>query len=184
MTGSTLDALLHPVRWRVVQALAAGPRTLRDVRSDLPEVPQATLYRQLQPLLDAGVVEVASETPVRGAVERTYRLTGAGVDGRELGLDDHRRAFLFLQTVLLKDVEHYLDAPGADPAADGLSYTHATVHVTDAERAALVEGLQRLIEPHLAPTSPDARPLGIGLVMVPGATGADPDVQGRPGAHG
>ena len=72
---SVLDVVLHPVRWRIVQALAGGAQTVAEMASQLDGVPQATLYRQIRVLQDAELIAVADEKPVRGVVERTYVLS-------------------------------------------------------------------------------------------------------------
>ena len=72
---TAVDVLLHPIRLRIVRAfLGDAELTARDVAEKLDDVPQATLYRHLKHLADAGALIVISETPVRGAMERTYRL--------------------------------------------------------------------------------------------------------------
>ena len=69
------ELLLHPVRLRIVQAfLGEGELTTADLRARLTDVSPATLYRQVATLAAGGVLEVAAERRVRGAVERTYRL--------------------------------------------------------------------------------------------------------------
>ncbi|WP_084100102.1 helix-turn-helix domain-containing protein [Demequina sp. NBRC 110051] len=65
--------LLHPVRMRVVIALSGEELTTRDLQKIMPEVPQASLYRAISQLHDAGVIEVVSSERRGGAMERTYR---------------------------------------------------------------------------------------------------------------
>ncbi|MFV0285629.1 MAG: helix-turn-helix domain-containing protein [Demequina sp.] len=65
--------LLHPVRMRVVIALSADALTTRDLQRVMPEVPQASLYRAIAQLKDAGVIEIVSSERRGGAMERTYR---------------------------------------------------------------------------------------------------------------
>src|SRR3712207_7243752 len=96
---ATADLLLHPVRLRIVQAFL-GDRTLTtaDLRSELPDVPAATLYRHVGVLADAGVLAVVGERKVRGAAERSYRLElpAASVDEEDAAAitpEEHRRAF-------------------------------------------------------------------------------------------
>ena len=52
MTGA--DLLLHPVRWRIVQAFL-GDRTLTtaELHAELSDVPMASLYRHVGLLADA-----------------------------------------------------------------------------------------------------------------------------------
>src|SRR5450432_1850225 len=71
----TIDLLLHPVRLRVVHAMSGGrTHTTSDLCARLPDVPKTTLYRHVGLLAEGGVLEVADEQRVHGAVERHYRL--------------------------------------------------------------------------------------------------------------
>jgi DNA-binding transcriptional ArsR family regulator len=139
----TVDVLLHPVRMRIVQALLDGATmTAGQLRDELPEIPSASLYRHIATLADAGVLEVAQEKRVRGAVERGFRLhlPNAGVtaeDARRLSHDDHRRAFTAFCTMLMADFDRYLATPGADVVDDRVGFTQAALWLTDDELAEL-----------------------------------------------
>ena len=90
----SLKLLAHPVRLRIIHALRGG-RVLTAGRlcERVGEVSKATVYRHLELLTEAGVLEVAEERRVRGAVERHYRLRAeqAGLDAAQLaGADEGR----------------------------------------------------------------------------------------------
>ncbi|KRE31708.1 hypothetical protein ASG82_01610 [Mycobacterium sp. Soil538] len=146
-----LDVLLHPVRMRIVQALLDGATmTPGQLRHELPEIPSASLYRHIAALADAGVLEVAQEKRVRGAVERGFRLhlPNAVVnpeDARGLSRDDHRRAFTAFCTMLMADFDRYLATPGADVVDDGVGFTQAALWLTDDELADLRRELADVI---------------------------------------
>ena len=62
------DVLLHPVRLRIVQALLPRRQlTAQEIGRHLGDVPQATLYRHLNKLLDGGIIEIVHES--RSAVQ-------------------------------------------------------------------------------------------------------------------
>lgn len=96
---TAFDLLLHPVWLRITHAMSGGrAHTTADLCARLPDVPRTTVYRHVALLADAGVLEVAGEHRVHGAVERHYRLrqNRAMVDhetGVAMSLDDHRTAF-------------------------------------------------------------------------------------------
>src|SRR6478735_717519 len=96
---SIADVVLHPVRLRIVQQLGGRSLTTAQLRAALPDVTQATLYRHVATLVDAGILTVVEERRVRGAVERTLALGDrmAHVDREELRRVDAsqlRTAFL------------------------------------------------------------------------------------------
>jgi DNA-binding transcriptional ArsR family regulator len=67
-------AILHVVRSRILTALGGRDLTPRDLAKDLPDVPLGTLYRHLNILLEADMIEVVGERRVHGTVERTFRV--------------------------------------------------------------------------------------------------------------
>lgn len=73
MSQARAHLLMHPVRMRIVLALFAEELTTKELNDVLPDVPQASLYRAVGELKNAGVIEVVSEERRGGAIERTYR---------------------------------------------------------------------------------------------------------------
>lgn len=149
----SVDLLLHPVRIRIIQALLDGSTlTTKQLKTQLTDVPSASLYRHIATLSDAGVLVVTSERPVRGTVEREYALhmpsASIGPDeARALSLDDHRRAFTAYAGVLLADFNRYIDDADADPVGDGVSFTQTALWLSDDEVAALRQQLAAVLEP-------------------------------------
>ena len=152
MSTARLDLLLHPVRLRLVHALhLARMLTTSGLCAALPDVPKATVYRQVKRLVRGGVFEVESARQVRGAVERRYRLAagGAVVDAkaaRSMTLEDHRRGFTAAMAALIGDFSAYLDLRGANPMADEVSYRQFTMWLRPAERSQLVLDFQRTLQ--------------------------------------
>ncbi len=156
---ATADLLLHPVRLRIVQAFL-GDRTLTtaDLRSELPDVPAATLYRHVGVLAEAGVLAVVGERRVRGAAERSYRLVTeaasvGAADAAAMSVDEHRRAFATFVASLLADFDRYADAaagPGLDPAADGVGYRQLALWLDDEEFTELVTELRAVLTARMA----------------------------------
>ena len=68
------DLLLHPVRLRIILATVGRQVTAQQLAAELPDVPQATLYRHINTLADAGILSVVKEQRVRNAIEKTYAL--------------------------------------------------------------------------------------------------------------
>ncbi len=177
---ASADLLLHPVRLRVVQALLGGRvLTTAELADELADVPTATLYRQVALLLDGGVLEVAAERRVRGAVERSYRLCvgQASVDAEQLaamGPDEHRAAFTAFVAGLLADFDRYLDAGRVDLVRDGVGYRHYALHLSDSELRALLDDLASVLLPRLALTPARGRRRRLfTTILMPG--------EGRPG---
>ena len=141
----TVDLILHPVRIRIVQAaMDGGTITTSELCARMPDVSKATMYRQVAMLVEGGLLKIAGEERIRGAVERSYRLDPARAvlsddEVAAMTTDDHRRGFAAAVASLLAEFEVYLDQDGADPFTDGVSYRQYVLWLSDSEKAALIE---------------------------------------------
>ncbi|NJI59780.1 helix-turn-helix domain-containing protein [Microbacterium oxydans] len=153
---STTSALLHPVRLRIVQTLLAkGTSTTRDLHERLGDIPIATLYRHIAYLSERGLIEVDHERQVRGASEKSYRVTGelANPTAEELAASSSEEllaAFTVFVSGTIRDFGDYLDEGDFDLAEDRVSFAQAEFWATDAEMDAFAEGLMAVLRPLLA----------------------------------
>ncbi|MFJ9470016.1 helix-turn-helix domain-containing protein [Streptomyces caniferus] len=182
----TVDLLLHPVRLRVVHALAGGRvLTTSQLCARTPEVSKVTMYRHVALLTEAGFLEVAEEQRVRGAVERHYRLRQdrPAVDAdaaAAMSLDDHRRGFAAAMAVLIAEFNAYLDREGTDPVADAVSYRQGTLWLSPDELAEMNHKLLAVLGPLLAnQPEPGRAPYLLSRIFFP--TEQAPSDEDRPG---
>ena len=155
MTLTKSDLLLHPVRLRIVLAISGEELTTADLAERLPDVPQATLYRQVATLADGGLLEVVEERRLRGGVERTYRLVAgeAGIGAEEaaaMSTDDHMRGFVTFVAALVDSFGRYLQDPDSSPAEDAVGYRQAALWLTKKEAESLAKDLAAALDPYLA----------------------------------
>jgi DNA-binding transcriptional ArsR family regulator len=152
---ASADLLLHPVRLRIVKAfLGDRALTTSQLAAELEDVPPGSLYRHVARLTRAGVLQVAAERRVRGAVERTYTLRPAAAhiqpgEARAMTREEHTRAFLAYVAGMLGDVDAYLATNPPDPAAEA-SYQAGALYLTDDEFASLLHDLSLVFQPRLA----------------------------------
>ena len=181
------DVVLHPVRMRIVQAfLSDRELTTGDLRGEIPDVPSATLYRQVAALAQGDVLDVVEEKRVRGAVERTYRLrTGAAhVDAEEaqqMTVEEHRQVFLTFVVGLLADFDRYLDRGEVDMAKDLVGVTQNAMNLTDEELAEVIDELRAVLQPRIAlPPAPGRIRRLLTTVLLPHVAGSTPRTAGDP----
>ena len=67
--------LTDPFKLNILQAFAEGERTTKEVAKALKE-PVTKLYRHVDALHDAGLLEITHEKQKRGTVERHFRAVG------------------------------------------------------------------------------------------------------------
>jgi Helix-turn-helix domain len=153
---TSADLLLHPVRLRIVQSfLGDRALTTTQLRSELPDVPAASLYRHVALLVNGGVLSVVAERRVRGAVERTYVLRTAAArismdEVAKMTPDQHRQAFLAFVAGLIGDFDRYFAREDVDPVRDGGSYNVAGMWLDDTELLEFGRELLTVIQPRLA----------------------------------
>lgn len=146
MSGSKVDILLHPVRMRIIQSLVSENLTVQQMRERLPDIPQATLYRHLNKLFDAGVVFVVQEQQVRGTIEKVYSLTPkeasiTNEDIRNFSKEQYMELFMKYMANLLGEYERYVSQDSVDFEKDGVSLRQATLYLSDDEFMNLLKEL-------------------------------------------
>ncbi|MDC0715635.1 helix-turn-helix domain-containing protein [Nannocystis bainbridge] len=151
--------LLHPLRLRIVETVAAAARpvTAATLLGELPDVAPATLYRHLNLLARSGVLQVVGEQAKRGGVERSYTLHEGATHldeaaARELTPGDHTRGFAAFTAHLLDAWGRYVQraatsSGSVDLAADGAGFRSTLLHLDDAEFGELVAALQAALRP-------------------------------------
>lgn len=168
------DLVLHPVRIRVLRALAGTRRTTRELTALLDDVPQASLYRHIAALAHGGVIEIVEENRVRGTVERVYAIAPGATTippGRlsQATRADHERYFTAFVSTLLADFDRYLSRGEPDLAADGAGYHTLVMNLSDAELREFAASLTALITPLLANKPGDGRkPRQFTTIVMPG----------------
>ena len=178
MGSQKSDLLLHPIRLRIVMAVAADEATTADIQQRLPDVPVATLYRHVATLADAGILEVVSERRNRGGVERTYRLVeGAAYVGPEdatsMNNDEHLRGFVTFVGTLIDSMARYLDDPQSQPGIDPMGYRQLPLWLSDDELEAMVGELGAVLERYASnDEAPERKRLTFSNVLIPDVSAA------------
>lgn len=151
----TFELLAHPVRLRIVHAMNGGRElTTAQLCARIPDASKAMIYRHVDLLASEGVLEVADERRVRGAVERRYRLRHdrVAIDAEAvatLAPDDHRRMFATAMAVLVAEFNAYLDRENTNPAEDLVGYRQHAVWLNRDELEEMIDELRRVLLPRL-----------------------------------
>ena len=172
--ASSAELVLHPVRLRIVQAfMGSASLTTGQLRERLPDVPGATLYRQVATLVAGGLLEAVDERQVRGATERTYalRVEKASMSADEAAAvppDEHRRLFMTFVAGLLGDFDRYLDRGDINFAHDLVGYRQAGFYATDDELEQVLSVIREAVgQLQAAEPTPDRRRRLLTTVLMP-----------------
>lgn len=153
MPGSKVDLIFHPVRLDIISALSTQRMTAGDLAKIMPGVPLTTLYRQINLLVEGGLLRVVEEHPVRGTVERVYALAGPpslrAEDLAGMTKKDYEQSFAIFLSSLLSDAKNYLNAKPDDQEidllADGVEVSKLQLLLSDAEYRRLSAKLFEMI---------------------------------------
>ena len=174
MNQSTVNLVLHPIRMRILMALAGHERTAGELGQLLPDVPQATLYRHIKLLADNGVLIVVSENPVRGTIEKVYTLDASHASLRPdelegLDADSHMRLFVGFIASLLDDYARYLaGSQTIDLVADGVGYRKVILNLSQSELVEMSQNLNLALKPYLAlPAAAERQARLFSTVLIP-----------------
>lgn len=169
--NSLTEVVMHPVRLRVVQQLGERQLTTTQLCEAMPDVAQATLYRHVGALVEAGVLAVVHERRIRGTVERTYALGErmAHVYHAELQtMSDAalRSAFLTYVGHVAENFDRFL-AAGEPTMRDYLGFGQMQLHVTTEDLATIQAGLAELLSPYLEDNSRKGIRVTLATVLIP-----------------
>lgn len=146
---------MHPIRLQILWAVVGQDLTPQQIGAILSDVPQATLYRHIQKMVQMGVLEVVRETPIRGTVEKVYRLVEqkANVSREEFAnadREDHVRYLSTFLTSMIPLYRAYVMQESLDKIALDVSYRSGAFSATETQYQLFRERLQKLLLETLA----------------------------------
>ncbi|MEC0093688.1 helix-turn-helix domain-containing protein [Paenibacillus macquariensis] len=155
MSESKADLILHPIRMRIIQSLIGGARrTTLQLSEIMPDIPQATMYRHLNKLLTAKIIEVVEEQKVRGTLMKVYILTENGgdipiEDLNNMTSEEHMDLFMKFIASLIGDYGRYIQQEHYDLEQDGLSLRQLELNLSDKEYIELLHGMRAQMMQHI-----------------------------------
>lgn len=150
MENSILSNILNPVRMRIIQMLIKNDTaTVQQIAKDLPDIPQASLYRHLNKLVNSKIISVVQENKIRGTFEKVYKLernpyTAIG-DKLDSGNKGEQFDFFYnFLMALLGDFEEYMSWDKADLQRDGAIFRSAAMYMDDEEYLKFINELKNI----------------------------------------
>jgi hypothetical protein len=171
------DLLLHPVRLRIILAVAGRQVTAQQLANELPDIPQATLYRNINTLAAASILAVVQERRVRNTIEKTYALPEqdlflTAADLENAGPEDYIRLFTQYLGLQLGYYVRYIQQGDVDFARDHLSFHMFPLYLSEAETASLGEAVNAALLPYVKnEPSPERQRYILGLLSLPDVVG-------------
>ena len=177
MNKTRENLLLHPVRMRIFLAVAGRQVTAQQLAAELPDIPQATLYRNINTLAAAGMLVVVGEKRVRNTIEKTYALPAQGVmltpeDWKNAQPEDAIQLAARFFGLLMGRYLQYIQKGNFDLAQDNVLFQMVPLYVSREEALELGRALGDLLIPYTRKEpSPERKHLILSLVSFPDVTG-------------
>jgi hypothetical protein len=172
------DLLLHPVRLRIILATAGRQVTAQQLAKELPDVPQATLYRNINTLAAGGMLVVVRERRVRNTVEKTYALPDQSLmltaeDLEDAQPEDYIRLFTQYLGLLLGYYVRYIQEGNVDLNRDNVLFQMFPAYLSQVEAQELGQALKATLLPYVKNgPSPERQRSIFGLISLPDVVGA------------
>jgi DNA-binding transcriptional ArsR family regulator len=143
------DVVLHPIRFQILTLVSGRRMSAQKISAALPEVPLASIYRHINKLVEAGVLESIDGTGSRASVERVYSIptpeaaTLSVEDTASVSLEDNLQYFTNFCTLLMSKGRGFIERKAQDGVSGG-AYSFEALYLTDSEYEHLMSGLQAL----------------------------------------
>lgn len=175
-TSSKIKAILHPVRARIIVALNDRPLTPRQIAAQMEEVPLGTVYRHVNLLLEAGIIEVVRERRVYGTLERQFALIERSSflteeDREKLTGEDILGLMTTLMTVVQSAFQRYVREAEMPPKPGEVSFVAKSLYLTSEEYTEFREHVYAMMSKVGRESQPEYHRRLIGFFSVP-----DPEI--------
>ena len=141
MNTNMFELIVHPIRLRIVTAMSNDRFTAKDLVEALPDIPQTTLYRHINVLVEGGMLEVVEEIPQRGTVERVFGFKTppslSPEDLRGLSKEKIQETFSLIMFTLLNEalssLNQFPEEEEIDLLGSGFQFSECQINLSDAE---------------------------------------------------
>ncbi|WP_025027801.1 helix-turn-helix domain-containing protein [Caldalkalibacillus mannanilyticus] len=172
MAENIFDIIFHPVRLKIIRALTIyNELTSMQLFKEIGDVPQATLYRHIQTLLEKDVLCVIREHRVRGNTESVYALninkvSLTATDLQNISKDEKLLYFLNFLMMNQAEYENYLKY--IENKSDQATYAMAHLYLSDQELNDLQTEINEIIKSRIKNEPSEDRKLRIiSTIIIP-----------------
>ncbi len=155
LINETLEAFVNPIKSRVILGVhTLGRATAKQLMEMHADIPQATLYRTLNKLLELKIIEVAEENQKRGAVEKVYQINLEAdlMNAQKIVMENDGNGYLHLFLAFTKQLigsfGQYAKRPDIDILHDGSGFSASPICVTEKELEDLAVKIGKIVEPY------------------------------------
>jgi DNA-binding transcriptional ArsR family regulator len=178
IVSNKVEIIMHPVRMKICQALMRNKEnglTPREMVKIIKDVPQATLYRHIQVMVEAGIIHVINEKKVKSVSEKYFALNEevARIDTEEwkkASYDEKLNYFASYQLLLMTQYQSFLKKLGEqDGQEDRSSFSVVELKLDEEHFIQFQHELNELMTKYYHSTSneKDAQVRTIAVTIIP-----------------
>jgi predicted ArsR family transcriptional regulator len=177
MPNQKADLIIHPARLQLLAALADKPLTIQELAGMLPDVPKSSIYRHMRALIAGGFVEVHETRPVKGTLEKVFKISQAPhltqEDFADLPVEEHMRYFILFLVSQIQEFARYLQSnPSHNFYEEGAGYSVTVMNLSPEERIQMLTELQKTLLPFAKyPPNSERSPHKLAIITHPFAQG-------------
>jgi DNA-binding HxlR family transcriptional regulator len=149
-----MDCIVNPVKSQIILSIQKkGECTAKDLLSAQNDIPQATLYRTLNRLVDSGILRVVAENKVRAVTEKVYALNESFLNVNQSIIEQNDgEAYFKLFTnfiiVLMKEFQNYAKEPSINIVKDVSGFSAVPIYATREEMLEIGNKFKEIIAPY------------------------------------
>lgn len=174
LNDKLIEYMSNPIMLRLMLEIREqGHTTAKNIANIHEDIPQATLYRYLNRMLNDGILKVVEENKIRGTTQKVYALN-FDLELKKEDLEKENAAEEYLQTFtqysmgLLHEFQEYTKRDDIDISLDGSGFWLTPLYLTIEELKEVAEEIQAILKSRLNNTHTDERKLrNIGVVVTP-----------------
>lgn len=164
--------LTDPISNRIIQQIRKNHKmTVSEILAVTPDIPRATVYRRIERMTAAGVIEIAETHKVRGQTEHSYSVKNIYItakDSGDGGMEIMTAAFLQMFHLC----SEYFKSEDADAERDKLFILNYAIRLSDHDFSEMLHEIYAVVDRYQSKNMPeDARTRNLYLMSLP--TGGD-----------
>ena len=168
-----IKILTDPISNRIIQLIRKNQKmTVSEILAATPDIPRATVYRRIEKMTAAEVIEVAETHKVRGQTENTYAIKNIYIssDSSTDGMKIMTAAFLRMFSLC----SEYFKREDADVQQDKLFILNYAIALSDREFSEMVKELYAVVDKYQNQcVSKDAKLRNLYLMSLPNGGESD-----------
>lgn len=146
-----MDCIVNPVKSQIILSIQEkGECTAKDLLASQYDIPQATLYRTLNRLVESGVLKIIAENKVRAVKEKVYALNESFLNVNQSIVEQNDgEAYFKLFTnfiiVLMKEFQNYAEKSSINIVEDGSGFSAIPIYATVEEMVGIGNKFKEII---------------------------------------